>query len=499
MVKKFFKAVYAILIFVGITALFASIWYISVYGEVGFDSIIFTLFGNMGGVESGLVKSYIFRGLIPSAVLTAVVCLIVFYNGKRGIRFKKKKSGKTVTLYPFPYWLVSVLSVVLSITLICSSAYLIGFFEWAEYSLAKTEFYEENYVFPEKTNIKFPEKKRNLIYIVLESMETTYFSKERGGAMDVNLIPELYNLAKNNVNFSQNSSVGGWSSTPKTSWTIASIVAQTSGLVVSNDEVSNTDEGLLPGATTLMDVLNDNGYYQAFMVGSDADFGGRKSYFLEHGCDKVYDLFTAREDNIVPKNYYEWWGIEDKYLYTYAKQEILKMADNDEPFAFTMLTVDTHSVGGYVCSECKTKHSQQYSNVVSCASRQLYSFINWLKEQDFYDNTTIVICGDHQSMDSEYFKENVDSTFERRVYNCFINTAVKPIASKNRVFTPLDMFPTILGAMGCEIEGDRLALGTNLFSKYQTLAEINGKEVFGKEIQKKSVFYDKNFLKRKDK
>ena len=38
---------------------------------------------------------------------------------------------------------------------------------------------EDNYVNPSQTTITFPEKKRNLIYIYLESMESTYSDKKR--------------------------------------------------------------------------------------------------------------------------------------------------------------------------------------------------------------------------------------------------------------------------------------------------------------------------------
>lgn len=46
------------------------------------------------------------------------------------------------------------------------------------------------------TEITFPEKKRNLIYIFLESMESTYASKDEGGEFEFNCIPELTQLAK---------------------------------------------------------------------------------------------------------------------------------------------------------------------------------------------------------------------------------------------------------------------------------------------------------------
>ena len=44
-------------------------------------------------------------------------------------------------------------------------------------------------------NITFPEQKRNLIYLYLESMESTYADKASGGAFDKNYIPELTQLA----------------------------------------------------------------------------------------------------------------------------------------------------------------------------------------------------------------------------------------------------------------------------------------------------------------
>ena len=43
------------------------------------------------------------------------------------------------------------------------------------------------------------EKKRNLIYIFMESMETSCASKEEGGFFEQNHIPELTKLAKKNI------------------------------------------------------------------------------------------------------------------------------------------------------------------------------------------------------------------------------------------------------------------------------------------------------------
>ena len=169
------------------------------------------------------------------------------------------------------------------------------------------------------------------------------------------------------------------------------------------------------------------------------------------------------------------------------------MAAGDQPFAFTMLTVDTHHIGGYKCDLCVDEHEEQYENVISCGSRQVYKFVQWIMEQDFYENTTIVITGDHCSMDKGYFSRNVDEGYQRHVYNCFINAAATPFTTQNRQFCAMDMFPTTLAAMGCTIEGERLGLGTNLFSGRRTLMEEMGYAKLCTELSKKSEYYSEHF------
>ena len=71
----------------------------------------------------------------------------------------------------------------------------------------------------------------------------------------------------------------------------------------------------------------------------------------------------------------------------------------------------------------------------------------------------------------------------------------EPVKTQNRKFTTLDFFPTVMAAMGCEIEGNRLGLGTNLFSSEQTLSEEMGYEAFFAELNRKSLFYDSKLLR----
>ena len=367
----------------------------------------------------------------------------------------------------------------------------------------ESHFIEQNYVDPRTTKITFPEQKRNLIYIYLESMESTFASKGDGGGLDFNCIPELTTLAEENTNFSNSDKLGGGYPAYGGTWTMAGIFSQTSGIPIKNSEQTDDVNATLAEqssfssqARNLEDILADEGYNQCFMIGSDATFGGRRAYFESHGKGQteICDYNTAKENGQIPEDYYVWWGYEDQKLFANAQEKLTELSSKDEPFNFTMLTVDTHFEDGYVCEQCQNEFGDnQYANVMACSSRQVDAFVKWIQQQPFYENTTIVISGDHLTMDSD-FCNDVSEDYERSVYNVFINLPEGLDTSfektHSREFATLDMFPTTLAAMGVTIEGDRLALGVNLFSDEQTLTEQYGRKGLDKELMKKSKFYD---------
>ena len=101
-------------------------------------------------------------------------------------------------------------------------------------------------------------------------------------------------------------------------------------------------------------------------------------------------------------------------------------------------------------------------------------------------NTTIVITGDHPTMDSD-FCEDVPEDYVRKMYTVYINPAAETAdPSLRREYTTFDDFPTTLAGLGVEIEGNRLGLGTNLFSDEMTLTELYGTDRMAQELQKKS-------------
>ena len=122
-----------------------------------------------------------------------------------------------------------------------------------------------------------------------------------------------------------------------------------------------------------------------------------------------------------------------------------------------------------------------YGMVIDCSSSRVSEFIDWIKEQPFYENTTIILSGDHLTMDSD-FCENIDEDYQRSTYNAILNSPILPVHEKNRIFTTMDMFPTTLASLGAVIDGDRLGLGTNLFSDKPTLAEELGFDELNRQL-----------------
>ena len=330
----------------------------------------------------------------------------------------------------------------------------------------------------------------------MESMESTYASVEAGGGKPDNYIPELTALAEENISISNGGKIGGIRPCPLTGWTIGALLGSTSGVPYKIPGDGNSSERyseFLPGITTLGDILQDEGYENYFLCGSDAEFAGRDVYFQKHGNYQIHDYYWAAQNGFIPEGYSTAWGFEDVYLFDIAKQDLDRIAASGKNFNYTMLTVDTHQAD--ICELCDDKFAYPYANVIACSSRQTEQFVRWIQQQEWYDNTTVIIMGDHNSMVADFWEDIGD--FKRRMYNCFINLPeeTKTQNIKYRDVTTIDIFPTTLAALGVEIEGDRLGLGTNVFSDRQTLIEELGEENFGTELKKYSRYYNDVFVK----
>ncbi len=499
--KKIRKAVVAgAIILLANMLLFLTQWLASRYDRVSLEQILYQMQTSISGTSKKLTSSAALRVGGFGALLTAFEIVLYFVlSGGASEKLTKWSAYRSYCASRVcRFFSKRAVSLAIAILLLSVATFAVNLevLSYVENSVTESDFIEQNYVDPAEVDLKFPEQKRNLIYIFLESMENTFTDPDACDTVVANYIPELTKLAQENVSFSHSTGMGGAQSLEGTTWTAAAMVAQTSGVTVKVPLTGGDygeEEYYMPGITALGDILEEEGYRQVLLLGSKGAFANRDAYFADHGNYEMVDLIALRQSGRLDEDYYEWWGYEDEKLFAYAREELSRLHESGNPFNFTMLTADTHFPDGYVCRLCENEYEEQYGNVMLCSDRQLKAFIEWIQQQPFYENTTIVLSGDHLTMDPEFLAD-IDGSYIRTNYNCIINAPIEPVQTQNRQFGTIDMFPTTLAALGVEIPGERLGLGTNLFSGEKTLSEQFGHLELDTELQKDSPFYFEKFF-----
>lgn len=356
-------------------------------------------------------------------------------------------------------------------------------------------FYSKYYVDPKDVKLTFPEKKRNLIYLSLESMEKTFESKEAGGFRDKSTIPYLEALKKDSAVVQEANGLQTYLQYGAGT-TMSAMVCQTSGLPMSfltNWMNFYPKAQFLPGAYTIGEVLKDNGYTNTYITGCERNFAGCNIYLEQHGDYEIIDREEAIDRGYIPAGYDEGFGYEDQKVFEILKDEVTKKSKSGKPFNIMASTLDTHAGKEYTCDLCDKSISDVKERVYRCSDNQVKDFIEWLKKQPCFENTTVVITGDHLNMDHDQFSAEADANYSRTVYTCFYNPAVEK-KIYTRKYNAMDMYPTTLAAMGVKIEGERMALGTNLFSDEQNLIAIVGKSELSDAMEADIEYYNEHFV-----
>jgi len=470
-------------------------WLVKAFPLDNPDAVLFTLLQNKTGTES-FVWDMVWRNVIRPTLLTYVPISVALFLLAMVVRLSRKKwcfsffrirtnldSGSNIWV---PLKQLSTLFLVCSLVvffvvvpkLVPPLYKLCGaYFESSK--RCDSQLYLNEYVFPDSVSVEFPERKRNLIYIMMESMETNF----------KDYTPEINRLSKENVSF-----LPGGIDLAMTTWTMAAQVAKMCGVPLNVPrDMENSEEvnSFLPYVKCLPDIFAEYNYNQVYVQGSDGTFASKRQFWNQHHVDAFYDFPYYKKNKIVDDKKEIFWGVTDRTLYGLIKKELLELAsDSLKPFALYAMTVDTHFPDGYLSEGCEIPENEvsQFPSVLRCSSRMLDSFLNWAKEQSWYENTTIVVVGDHSWVK---FNDVMGIPKSEPLYwiNFFVNSQAIP-PKQNRKFASFDMFPSVLEALGVTISGHRLGLGTSVFSAENTLLEKMHIDTLNAKIREKSYQYD---------
>lgn len=348
----------------------------------------------------------------------------------------------------------------------------------------KEDFYEKNYFVPKIEEISF-KRKNNVIVILAESLEKTFYAPE----ISKSYLPKLEKFSLEYIsNDNYNIGIHGLK------WTIGAITAWNFGLPIklgyNVDPNSYFSHTFLPKALSIFDVLKKNNYNLSMVMGSSSDFAGCKILCQTHGGFSIYDrdYFEKQGWDLQKYSGIKFWGYNDKFTMDRAFDEFIHLKNKNEPFVLFVQLIDTHAPDGYCPKENKV-----YGDIRDAFlefDKNLYAFLDKLK-QNIDDHTIVMVIGDHGlQLELDFFSY----VKQRKIYNVFFgNLPDIPSNKLQEKMTALDIAPTILQSAGAKWENDQFGLGISLFSKESTLIEKYGEKEFDRLLTPESKFYDNFF------
>lgn len=463
------------------------VWALNTFPLRDANVVLLTLQEPFDDFAYSMIKQYLATTIPQALIITAVLTIFLY---------ALLNNTKKRLLFIGIYFIATIALLISDIPIL---NYIHALNKEPEKNATYSKFFVENYTNPDSVKITPPEQKRNLILIYLESLETTFLDKEHGGNQDTNLVPEITELAQQNLNFGRsNKFIGGGVDSYGSGATFAAMLSRSLGIPFV---VNYQKTPILHHYKSIYKILNENGYKQIFFQGNPGCYKEFHNFVTDHKMDEIYgpdDLIERLNLNVadlIKKQGFK--NVQDKDAFKFANQILDTIS---EPFSLTFFTIDTHAPSGLYDPNCiKSKNEnneeERLKAAVRCVSRELNNFIDSLKAKPFYNNTSIVFFGDHLFMGTRLVKGAPD----RKWVDVFINSAKVPISEEGRHFTDIDMFPTILSSINFDIEGGRLGFGTDLFCNKQTLVESIGLDSLDKGLSKMSshLVYESYLLQKK--
>ena len=418
----------------------ASIWVYTCFGDISVQQMIINL-AQINDVMPHIVINFALWVILPSFILSL---------------------------------LPSKIKNILSVLSVAAVVYVFNLISFITNQNVYSSLFEDDFVRIDTQKIKFPLKKQNLIVIYVESLEKQYRNDKY-----VNEILTPYLQKQKALSFD------GFYQLPSIKYTLAGLLASQCGFK-ENYNLDNMDSFyfFFPQLSCISDILAANGYKNFFYKSSDLKFANTIFFTQQHNFHVTKGLDAWKKEN--PNNsliFGNSWGIRDSFLYEQIKKTIVKMQQINQPFSIFAVTVNTHGEENYIDPNCPiNKFSLQ--NSIKCADFLLQDFIEWCKNQPFYNNMTLVIIGDHLA----HGQKNhiyINAPKQRSIENIFLNSQRQD--KKKHQWTTFDLAPTIMEALGYNMPS--LGLGRSLFNTKQTLFEKYGSKL-DTMIEQNSRFLD---------
>ena len=226
---------------------------------------------------------------------------------------------------------------------------------------------------------------------------------------------------------------------------------------------------------SMAEKLGENGYYTSVMHPNNKSFWNRDRIYRSFNIDKFYDIesYTVGEGEAVN------WGMKD---IPFFQQSAALMSEMPQPFYTRMITLTNH-YPFYLDEEDKyineyTSNSgtlNRYFQTVRYMDESIKLFFEDLKQQGLYENSIIILYGDHYGISENHNKAMAMYLNKEEItpYDSALLQSVPlfihiPGSNDGQEITQaagqVDLRPTILHLLGIDTSKD-MQLGANLFSE----------------------------------
>lgn len=319
-------------------------------------------------------------------------------------------------------------------------------------------------------------KGRNVIYIHLESTQQfliDYKLKDENG-VEHEVMPFINSLYHSNSTFS----FSNFFHQVKAGKTSDSETLFENSLFGLNQGALFTQLGGKNTFEAAPNILKQTqGYTSAVFHGNSGTFWNRNETYKHLGYDYFFD---ASYYNVTEDNSFQ-YGLNDKPFF---QQSVKYLEHLQQPFYTKFIAVSNHypysqlsgDETGFPLAQTKDETINSYFSTANYMDTAVHEFFDYLKQSGLYDNSIIILYGDHYGISNARNKELAQLLGkDRETWSNFDNAQVQrvpymihiPGMTQGKIIDTyggqVDALPTLLHLLGVDTQ-NYIQLGQDLFS-----------------------------------
>ncbi|AIQ53474.1 LTA synthase family protein [Paenibacillus sp. FSL R7-0331] len=299
-------------------------------------------------------------------------------------------------------------------------------------------------------------KGKNLVIIQMESFQNFLIHLSIDGK---EITPNMNKLADSSIYFPRFFQQVGQGNTSD-----AEFIVNTSFYVPPDGPA--TDIYAPKELPSLPKLLQEQGYDTATFHTNEVDFWNRGELYRALGFNRYYDkAFFGEEDTV-------FYGASDEVLYSKTSAELARMNESSQPFYSHVISMSSHNPFTIPENKYQMTLPERYEGTFvgnyiraqNYADYALGQFIAELKENGVWDDSLVVLYGDHRGLpifslkdeDKVLLQEILGKEYtERDLINIplIISSAGVPMASvQNQLGGQVDILPTVANLLGLPLD-----------------------------------------------